>query len=117
MDNNTIFDPIAWAAATDNNSKPASNANDQIKGQVQNPQPAVLDVGKELEKAKAAVEELLLLGGNIAESYNDWWECGCALAELGTVRLTVRKNGRNAFRSVMVESLSQLFTKWHRRLA
>ena len=83
MDNNTIFDPIAWAAVTDNNSKPASNANDQIKGQVQNPQPAVPDVGNELEKAKAAVEELLRLGGNIAESYNDWWECGCALAELG----------------------------------
>jgi hypothetical protein len=83
MDNNIIFDPMAWAAATDNNSKPASDDNDQIKGQVQNPNPAVPDVGNELEKAKAAVEELLRLGGNIAESYNDWWECGCALAELG----------------------------------
>lgn len=83
MDNNIIFDPMAWAAATDNNSKPASDDNDQIKGQVQKPNPAVPDVGNELEKAKAAVEELLRLGGNIAESYNDWWECGCALAELG----------------------------------
>ena len=44
MDNNIIFDPMAWAAATDNNSKPASDDNDQIKGQVQNPNPAVPDV-------------------------------------------------------------------------
>jgi hypothetical protein len=29
------------------------------------------------------VVELLRLGANIAESYDDWWECGCALAELG----------------------------------
>ena len=84
MDNNTFFDPMAWAAATDNNSKPASDTNDQvITGQVYNPQPAVPLVGNELEKAKATVEELLRLGANIAESYSDWWECGCALAELG----------------------------------
>ena len=84
MDNNMIFDPMAWAAATDNTSKSANNANGQtIAGQVQNPQPAVPPVGNELEKAKATVEELIRLGGNIAESYEDWWECGCALAELG----------------------------------
>ncbi len=84
MNNNTIFDPIAWAAASENNSKSANNVNDQmITGQVQNPQPAVPFVGNELDKAKATVEELLRLGANIAESYDDWWECGCALAELG----------------------------------
>ena len=84
MDNNMIFDPMAWAAAADNTSKSANNANDQmIAGQVQNPQPAVPVIGNELEKAKATVEELIRLGGNIAESYEDWWECGCALAELG----------------------------------
>lgn len=84
MDNNTIFDPMAWAAASDNNTKSANNANDQeAPGHVQNPQPAVSLVGNELEKAKATVEELCRLGANIAESYNDWWECGCALAELG----------------------------------
>jgi len=84
MDNNTIFDPIAWAAASENNSKSANNVNDQmITGQVQNPQPAVPFVGNELDKAKATVVELLRLGANIAESYDDWWECGCALAELG----------------------------------
>ena len=84
MDNNTIFDPMAWAAASDNNSKSADNTNDQLNiGQVPNPQPAVPYTGNELEKAKATVEELLRLGANIAESYDDWWECGCALAELG----------------------------------
>lgn len=84
MNNNTIFDPIAWAAASENNSKSANNVNDQmITGQVQNPQPAVPFVGNELDKAKATVVELLRLGANIAESYDDWWECGCALAELG----------------------------------
>lgn len=84
MDNNMIFDPMAWAAATDNNNKSANNVNDQmITGQVQNPQPAVPPIGNELEKAKATVKELIRLGANIAESYDDWWECGCALAELG----------------------------------
>lgn len=84
MEINTSFDPTAWAAASDNNSKSADNANDQTKpGQVQNPQPAVPLTGNELEKAKATVEELSRLGANIAESYEDWWECGCALAELG----------------------------------
>ena len=84
MDNNTIFDPMAWAAVSDDNSKSANNVNDQMTtGQVLNPQPAVPYTGNELDKAKATVDELLRLGGNIAESYSDWWECGCALAELG----------------------------------
>ena len=84
MDNNTTFDPMAWAAASDNNSKSANNVNGQmITDQVQKPQPAVPIYGNELEKTKATVEELLRLGGNITESYEDWWECGCALAELG----------------------------------
>ena len=67
MDNNTIFDPMAWAAASDNGYKSANPS-----------------FGNELEKAKATVDELIRLGANIAESYNDWWECGCALAELGS---------------------------------
>ena len=67
MDNNTIFDPMAWAAASDNVNKSANPS-----------------FGNELEKAKATVDELIRLGANIAESYNDWWECGCALAELGS---------------------------------
>lgn len=84
MDNNTIFDPMAWAASSVNNNKSANTVNDQTyTGQVQNQQPALPVVGNELAKAKATVDELIRLGANIAESYNDWWECGCALAELG----------------------------------
>lgn len=79
-----IFDPLAWAAATDDNSKSANTISDQMTtGQVLNPQPSVPPVGNELEKAKATVAELCRLGANIAESYDDWWDCGCALAELG----------------------------------
>ncbi|SHK75873.1 DUF3987 domain-containing protein [Xylanibacter ruminicola] len=82
MNNNTIFDPMAWAAATGNNK--TANNNDQTKsGQVPNPKSAIPFIGNELEKAKATVEELIRLGANIAESYDDWWNCGCALAELG----------------------------------
>ena len=84
MDNNTTFDPMAWAAASDDNNKSANKANDQISsGQVVNSQPAVPPLGNELDKAKATVEELIRLGANIADSYDDWWNCGCALAELG----------------------------------
>lgn len=84
MNQDTIFDPMAWAAASGDNSKSADNANDQLyAGHVENPQPAVPPLGNELDKAKATVEELIRLGANIADSYEDWWECGCALAELG----------------------------------
>ena len=84
MKQDTIFDPMAWAAASGDNSKSADNANDQLHaGQVQDPQPAVPYTENELEKAKATVDELLRIGANIADSYEDWWECGCALAELG----------------------------------
>ena len=136
MDNNIIFDPMAWAAATDNNSKPASDDNDQIKGKAQHPNPAVPDVGNELEKAKAAVEELRFglvatslkattTGGSVAVRLQNW---GPRLAICfiwfpvrvpSTVSLTVRKNGRNAFRRRDGKNhLSQLFTKWNtRRLA
>lgn len=82
MDNNHIFDPMAWASA--NESPEANNSNDQQKaGLVNNPQPAVPLGGNELDKAKATVDEILRLGANIAESYSDWWDCGCALSELG----------------------------------
>lgn len=71
MDTYTSFDPMAWA-------------NDQQQpSQVITPQPAALLPGNDLEKARATVEELVRLGANIADSYFDWLECGCALAELG----------------------------------
>ena len=79
MDNNNIFDPMAWASA--NEAPKANNADNQH--QANNPQPTVPISGNELEKAKATVDELIRLGANIAESYSDWWDCGCALSELG----------------------------------
>jgi len=82
MDNNTTFDPMAWAEASE--SLKALMTNDQMNaGHVNNPQPVVPNSGNELDKVKATVDELIRLGANIADSYNDWWNCGCALAELG----------------------------------
>ena len=80
MENNTTFDPLAWAS-----QMPANTVNEPAKADapVKNPQSAVVDMGNELEKAKATVGELVRLGANIADSYDDWWSCGCALAELG----------------------------------
>ena len=115
MDNNTIFDPMAWAAASGNDNKPANDANDQIDtGHVENLQPAVPPLGNELDKAKATVEELIRLGANIADSYDDWWNCGCALAELGP-------EARDLFHQVSSQSAkyreSDCEKKWQECLA
>ena len=75
------FDPLAWASqnnASVNNNEPQPNTS----APVVNPA-ASLPPDGELAKARATVEELLRLGANIADSYQDWWDCGCALAELG----------------------------------
>ena len=77
--NKDVFDPLAWV---NNNANPV-NEPAKADAPVVNPQPAVPPSGNELEKAKATVSELVRLGANIADSYDDWWSCGCALAELG----------------------------------
>ena len=80
--NNYNFDPLAWA----NNSANPVNANEEPKNrasQVTNPASASLD--DELSKAQAVVDELIRMGANIAESYDDYLHLGFALAEgLGT---------------------------------
>ena len=80
--NNYNFDPLAWA----NNSATPVNANEEPKNrasQVTNPASASLD--DELSKAQAVVDELIRMGANIAESYDDYLHLGFALAEgLGT---------------------------------
>ena len=63
MDNK--FDPMAWAAA-----------GDAPKANIVNNEPCA-----EFEKAKATVEELLRIGANIAESYDDYLQRGFALAD------------------------------------
>ena len=81
MDNN-IFDPMAWAAASE--APKAEHVNYQ-----QN---------TELEKAKATTVELLRLGANIAESYDDYLHLGFALADgLGA-------DGRELFHQLCAQS-------------
>lgn len=81
MDNN-IFDPMAWAAASE--APKAEHVNYQ-----QN---------TELEKAKATTNELLRLGANIAESYDDYLHLGFALADgLGA-------DGRELFHQLCAQS-------------
>ena len=97
MDNNHIFDPLAWASA--NEASKADNSNDQqTAGQVNHLQPAVPDIGNELAKAKATTQELLRLGANIAESYDDYLHLGFALANgLGD-------DGRDLFHQLCAQS-------------
>ena len=81
MDNN-VFDPMAWASQ--NNASEKKNEPQQTASvPVVNPDVSTPLPDGELAKARATVEELIRLGANIADSYQDWWECGCALAELG----------------------------------
>lgn len=76
MDKNMTFDPLAWA----NNN--ANDVTDKATATVA-PVPttsASQPLDEELAKAQATVEELLRLGANIAESYDDYFHLGMALA-------------------------------------
>ena len=76
------FDPMAWAAA-----------GDAPKANIVNNEPCA-----EFEKAKATVEELLRIGANIAESYDDYLQLGFALADgLGA-------DGRNLYHQLCAQS-------------
>lgn len=76
------FDPMAWAAASD--APKAEHVNYQQNA--------------ELEKAKATTDELLRIGANIAESYDDYLHLGFALADgLGA-------DGRELFHQLCAQS-------------
>ena len=78
MANNIVFDPLAWA----NNSANPVNANVESKltaPHVTNPACAPLD--GELAKAQAVADELIRMGANIADSYDDYLHLGFALAD------------------------------------
>ncbi len=76
------FDPMAWATA-----------GDAPKANIMNNEPCA-----EFEKAKATVEELLRIGANIAESYDDYLQLGFALADgLGA-------DGRNLYHQLCAQS-------------
>lgn len=112
MDNN-VFDPMAWASqnnASEKKNEPQQTASAPVvNSDVSTPLP-----DGELAKARATVEELIRLGANIADSYQDWWECGCALAELGP-------EGRDLFHQVSSQSPKyregQCEKKWQECLA
>lgn len=97
MDNNNNFDPMAWASA--NEAPKANIVTEQPKSApVSNTLPAVPDNGNELDKAKATVDELLRMGANIAESYDDYLTLGFALADgLGT-------DGRDLYHQLCAQS-------------
>ena len=112
MDNN-VFDPMAWASQ--NNASEKKNEPQQTaSAPVVNPDVSTPLPDGELAKARATVEELIRLGANIADSYQDWWECGCALAELGP-------EGRDLFHQVSSQSPKyregQCEKKWQECLA
>ncbi len=78
VENNTpLFDPLAWLGQQGNgNKKPAPAATPS-------PQPTAcqpLSHQEELAKATAVARELISIGANIAEDYNDYVKLGFALA-------------------------------------
>ena len=98
MDNN-IFDPMAWAAASE--APKAEHVNYQQNS--------------ELEKAKATTDELLRIGANIAESYDDYLHLGFALADgLGA-------DGRELYHQLCAQSTKyrakDCETKWQECLS
>lgn len=76
MDKNMTFDPLAWASQ--NNANNADNEQTGKAAPVKNP--TVTTSGDELAKAQAAADELLKMGANIAESYDEYLHLGMALA-------------------------------------
>lgn len=98
MDNNS-FDPMAWASASE--APKAEHVNYQQNS--------------ELEKAKATTDELVRIGANIAESYDDYLHLGFALADgLGA-------DGRELYHQLCAQSTKyrakDCETKWQECLS
>ena len=94
-----IFDPMAWASASE--APKAEHVNYQQNS--------------ELEKAKATTDELLRIGANIAESYDDYLHLGFALADgLGA-------DGRELYHQLCAQSTKyrakDCETKWQECLS
>ncbi len=78
---NMIFDPMSWAAASDANKQSAPTTNEQPQTAHVTNATANAPLEGELAKAQATCDELLRIGANIAESYEDYLQLGFALAE------------------------------------
>ena len=79
--NNNTFNPLEWAQG-----EPSSNIQPRVenKKEVQGGQMNNMttdDFSTELQKAQAVTEELLRIGANIAESYDDYLKLGFALSD------------------------------------
>ena len=77
MNDKMSFDPMAWASK--NNASNTANEPAVKEAQVMNPT-AAASPDVELAKAQATADELLRLGANIAEGYDDYLQLGFALA-------------------------------------
>lgn len=80
-DKKIAFDPLAWANKSEENAAPKSNELQTVKntGPTALCQPSSLE--DELAKATATVEELVGMGANIADSYDDYVKLGFSLAD------------------------------------
>lgn len=67
------FDPMAWV-----NKDGANNSQSQKAIHIQESE---YDRDEELGKAQAVCDELMLMGANIAESYDDYLRLGFSLAQ------------------------------------
>lgn len=79
MEKNMTFDPMAWANNNANHES-AKEEPRKLAAQVTNSAKATIPLDGELDKARAVTDELLQIGANIAESYNDYLQLGFALA-------------------------------------
>lgn len=77
MENNSVFDPLAWAAQNNANSEPQP-----VSAPVENPLTSTPPEG-ELVRALAVVEELLRMGANIADDETDYYRLIEAMQDLG----------------------------------
>ena len=80
MNNNNVFDPLAWASQDNNANRETKNEAPTVSAPVANPT-ASLPLNGELAKAQAVCDELIQRGANIAESYDDYLKLGFALAD------------------------------------
>lgn len=80
MNNNNVFDPLAWASQDNNANRETKNEAPTVSAPVANPT-ASLPLNGELAKAQAVCDELIQRGANIAESYEDYLKLGFALAD------------------------------------
>lgn len=80
MNNNNVFDPLAWASQDNNANRETKNEAPTVSAPVASPT-ASLPLNGELAKAQAVCDELIQRGANIAESYEDYLKLGFALAD------------------------------------